>query len=413
MAKQKHEFRCAPTNRDRLHSFIDFRQAEPFLTFRNKLLRRNNKFLLAKQHNIDTTKKTNVFSELEALQMIPVIIKKLRSHKLSGLDTDVLRATYGDLWQLIDKEAKRPAHEDISPILKSLLHAQEAHKSRTAMGNDVGGNTVEKIVRTNHLERIPLRLTKLRLSENLSPAERLLKVAAVLIRESLERKRTTNKLSAKTKKITRRRNHVLKKQLIHRKSSDAEIMADSVSPTNAVRPRRGAKMLRSKRSANKAASMMKSDVEMAKKLNEIMDPIAATEAEDIDYELYDDDVVDVKNQQPKAPANNQKNQAQLMRREQQAKQLSFLQGEDYMDYAFDTTDTDHFNEEEELLSNFYSPKRRSAYEDYDYGSFSDLMHLAAKHTLRSQRENDYFNDEEQSTGDDSKSDDSTYDDYIS
>lgn len=312
--------------------------------------------------------KTNVFNELEALQMIPAVIRKLQTNKLSEHDQNLLHMTYGDLWQLIVKEAKRPAGEDVSPILKSLIEAREAHRSSVEMGNDVEKNSLQKVVRRS--DQIPARLVTLRLSESIPPAQRLLKVAAILIRDAISKR----KPSTAPAKAPRRKNHAHKKQLKSRGNRQTQ---------------RARHAVRSKRSLNRIESAVDEDMALSRKMREIIDPVAA--AEDVDYEMYDEEQTDAG---ADGQAENQKNQAQQMKREQQAKQLSFIKGDDYKDYAFDTTDTDHFSEEEDLLSSFYGLKRRSAYDDYEYNSFSDLMHLAAKHAFRSQRENDYANDEE-------------------
>lgn len=61
---------------------------------------------------------------------------------------------------------------------------------------------------------------------------------------------------------------------------------------------------------------------------------------------------------------------------QQQQQLNAINTEEYRDYAFDTTDTDKFNEDDDLLRRYYShPVRRAANNDYD--SFSDIMRLVA------------------------------------
>lgn len=62
----------------------------------------------------------------------------------------------------------------------------------------------------------------------------------------------------------------------------------------------------------------------------------------------------------------------------QMQQSKFGKSDDYRDFAFDTTDTDQFNEDDDLLQRYYGRHpavRRAAYGDYD--SFSDLMHSAA------------------------------------
>lgn len=326
--------------------------------------------------------------------MIPTVIKKLQANKLSEYDQNLLHTTYGDLWQLIVKEAKRPAGDDVNPILKSLIEARETHRSSVEMGNDVEKNSLQKVLRRR--DQIPARLVTLRLSESIPPAQRLLKVAAILIREAISKR----KPSAAPSKVPRRKNHAHKKQLKVRDNRQTQRALNAV---------------RSKRSINRIESTINKDMEMNRKMREIIDPVAV--AEDVDYEMYDEEA---NSAGAGSQVENQKNQAQQIKREQQAKQLSFIKGDDYKDYAFDTTDTDHFSEEEDLLSSFYGLKRRSAYDDYDYSSFSDLMHLAAKHAFRSQRENgylrrlhdnDYLNDEEYALED--KDDAELYDEYTS
>lgn len=55
--------------------------------------------------------------------------------------------------------------------------------------------------------------------------------------------------------------------------------------------------------------------------------------------------------------------------------LKTIKSDEYRDYAFDTTDTDQFNEDDDLLRRYYTfPVKRAI--TYDgFGSFSDLMHL--------------------------------------
>lgn len=61
---------------------------------------------------------------------------------------------------------------------------------------------------------------------------------------------------------------------------------------------------------------------------------------------------------------------------QGSQQSNVMNSEDYRDYAFDTTDTDKYNEDDDLLRRYYThPVRRSANSDFD--SFSDIMRLVA------------------------------------
>lgn len=61
---------------------------------------------------------------------------------------------------------------------------------------------------------------------------------------------------------------------------------------------------------------------------------------------------------------------------QQKPQLDATNEKEYRNYAFDTTDTDKFNEDDDLLQRYYNrPVRRTA--DNEYDSFSDIMRLVA------------------------------------
>lgn len=83
-------------------------------------------------------------------------------------------------------------------------------------------------------------------------------------------------------------------------------------------------------------------------------------------------------------ASSQREEQQLLREQEQKEQMSFINKDEYRDYELDTTDTDQFNEEDDLLRRYYGHSvRQAAYEDYD--SFSDLMHLAAAQSRRDPR----------------------------
>lgn len=82
---------------------------------------------------------------------------------------------------------------------------------------------------------------------------------------------------------------------------------------------------------------------------------------DIDYMMN-------RNHEPNAPTNKHA--------DEQKQPSKASNSEDYRDYAFDTTDTDKFNEDDDLLQRYYSyPVRRAA--DSGYDSFSDIMRLVS------------------------------------
>lgn len=56
---------------------------------------------------------------------------------------------------------------------------------------------------------------------------------------------------------------------------------------------------------------------------------------------------------------------QMFRDLEQKKQLQFINSAGNKDYAFDTTDTDHFKDDDDLLSQYYHKSRSTAFSDYD------------------------------------------------
>lgn len=96
-------------------------------------------------------------------------------------------------------------------------------------------------------------------------------------------------------------------------------------------------------------------------------------------------------------------------------------GIDYMknrDYAFDTTDTDRFNEDDDLLQRYYNrPVRRAANNDYD--SFSDIMCLVGGEGDRDDPfvkrlhygNDDSFLNDESNNGNDTDEFNAEYDEY--
>lgn len=67
-----------------------------------------------------------------------------------------------------------------------------------------------------------------------------------------------------------------------------------------------------------------------------------------------------------------RNTRQMFRDQEQKQQLQFINSAGNKDYAFDTTDTDQFKEDDDLLRQYYKPARSAAFDDYD--SINNLMH---------------------------------------
>lgn len=140
--------------------------------------------------------KTNANKEMELVRRLPKIIKQLKNRELGHIDLKRLSKTYGALWPLMVEEASRESKTEMNPIIEILLNASKLRNIKIdgdseKFGNDIECNTVNlRKYFISHRGRIPLRLLKLRMKTNLTPAQRLLKVVAVLVSESI-----TNRLS--------------------------------------------------------------------------------------------------------------------------------------------------------------------------------------------------------------------------
>lgn len=377
--------------------------------------------MLKRKHALDSPKKqqspgvtkqriarSNVQKELMVLRMMPDIIRKLKAHQIKADQIVGFRKMFGDLWYLMVDESKRAPTEEMNPILSILLRAQQTSSNvedSNAINNEVQLDSVKKISRRHRLNdgnRLPLRLVKLR--DDMTFPQRVLKVAAILIHESLSQKINDDTHSApkrlgSLRKTRRHQYRIHKKQLIQQSGQDSAALRSKF-----IQPEAIMNAMRHKRSLKYADSTDNDDVAM-NLLRSMIKPTNAKENKDDDDKdgddyNYDDDA-DAKKTESKDKESgkkgdkhdeptDQKKQTQQLKREQQTKQANFMKTEDYKDYAFDTTDTDRFDEDEDLLRSFYGQKRNSAYDDYEYGSFSDLMQLAAKHTLRAQREDKYL-----------------------
>lgn len=92
-------------------------------------------------------------------------------------------------------------------------------------------------------------------------------------------------------------------------------------------------------------------------------------------------------------------------------QQKYFNTEDYHDYAFDTTEADQINEEDDLLREYYD--RRAIFDEYD--SFSDLMHQSADIHRNTRNEKGlYYGDNDSVLNDENDINDnidSEYDEY--
>lgn len=145
------------------------------------------------------------FNEFEMLQLIPVIISELQQRHIEEDDQRMLRAIFGSLWDLIVEEAQRRqrkraarshgAHRHhqhtttttIDPVLKSILRAQRDHDQLNVNSNALlASGAVDE-------HGMAAKLAKLwneQNNYNVEPSQRILKLAAVLIHEQVQRKQT-------------------------------------------------------------------------------------------------------------------------------------------------------------------------------------------------------------------------------
>lgn len=104
---------------------------------------------------------------------------------------------------------------------------------------------------------------------------------------------------------------------------------------------------------------------------------------------------------------------------QAAQQPKATNPEEYRDYAFDTTDTDRFNEDDDLLRRYYTrPVRQDA--NNDYSSFSDIMRLVGDDENREDpflrqlhygNDDSFLNDESNAEDENDAEEYDEYDDY--
>lgn len=343
------------------------------------------------------------FNELDVLQLIPVIIKKLKERSINEPDQKILKTIYGVLWQLIAEEAERADTEAMNPVLKELLNAQQIQlekRQNRQYENDVERNTVQRIVRGDDKikPRAPvpaaaaIRLMKLKMRKDISPAQRLLKFSALLIHESVVRKQQQQKEQQQQQQQQQlkspRKLRIHKKQLSHsmttaststnNKSDRSDEIDDTVildiNLNRVNKPER--RHRRQIQENNDDDDEDTNEIEM-NLLRSMIGP-----EDDGEDDEYDSNAISAENDLPTRTLNDKAKTAYTS-----AKSIN----QEYMDYAFDVSDTDASAEEEQLLRAYYAPRTlSSSFDDDDYGSFSELMQLAAKHHLRAQRDNNYL-----------------------
>lgn len=341
-----------------IFQILDARNADELPLFKPKAY---------KNHAIDVKSSTNNLYELEILQTIPTIIKKLRANEIHGTDRKFLKHMFGDLWELIEDESKRAKAESVNPILDALLGELRSIRQITKQTNDIKGNTVETMIQQFHFkanDQIPIRLGKLQ-QQALPLPQRLLRVAALLIHDSFAKKLadTTETDNHDQRKVQRRKR--IHKRHVGDGQLDVDVEQLETSEQSAIERR--------KRNADYDMYMDDMADEVQMNLLRTMINQSGKKEDDYNYDGEEYDYMESKQEKQQVRSTGQP---------------EAVQRNDYQDYAFDTTNTDPDDEDDLLLRAYYG--RSSVNGDYEYESIADLLHLAAKHNLRAQRDSGYL-----------------------
>lgn len=353
---------------------------------------------------IDQSNTGPTFNELDVLELIPTIVRKLKQNAFDESKKAILKAIYGVLWQLIAEEAHRPASDPINPVLKELLYAQEIQLHRRQgrhYDNDIENNSVNRVVRQRVQPQfmfkknpmlITMRLMKMKMREDLAPAQRLLKFAALLIHESMAHKQQLHKNKLAAKLRTTKRMRITKKQLAYNVADmDAD---DSVEAIMTVQPAVDVDEVEEPMlDMNLGSINVHSGRRMRRHIKYDADVVDDTDDKKTHSDEKDNNVeMNLLRSMIGKEDDGESAEEYVDESETETKKREATKSTgDYADYAFDVSDHDSEAEEEQLLRSYYAPRTMSAaFDDYDYGSVSELMQLGAKHNLRAQRDSNYF-----------------------
>lgn len=163
-------------------------------------------------NDVDSLSAMPSFSEMEMLELMPVIIGELRSHRIEPSERSMLHRVYGNLWPLMEAEAerrnrrrtatasdkRRPAAD---PVLKELLRAQRdrdwvqpEHVFRRAAASAAGNANAHSSAALDGVavdeQTMAAKLARLWTDQNgnVEPSQRILKLAAIMIHEHMMRR---------------------------------------------------------------------------------------------------------------------------------------------------------------------------------------------------------------------------------
>lgn len=279
------------------------------------------------------------------VQLIPVIIRQLQRGRVPVKVQANLRKVFGNLWKLIVDEALRRRQKNaaknmksaflapMNPVLRSIIRAQRDYRPVT---NDIYHNTVAQL----HRNAIAFKLNG-QYNQPSELSQRILKVAAMLIQQSLQQ----NNAGQRQKPAT-------------------DYTQEVQEPFGAVLHLAFPDNIDSAKTRHKRVKR-----NVLNDLGDINDDqrtaLQALIGDD-DEENYDDlEIANKVSGDDGVAASRQSNA-------------------DYADYAFDVTAVG--DDGDELLRQMYGAPE---YNDYD-GNISELFNLAASHSWRKQRNSDYL-----------------------
>lgn len=164
---------------------------------------------------------------MEILELVPVIIEQKRKGNVSPEEEATLKEIFGDLWIVIEEEVNRAEGEEMNPILKALLQSPDNRLKRALVQrddsentglleedyeqNDIYGNGVDRV----RVTRWPKAFVDVDTAE-LSPQQRLMRHAAVLIRQWFDENSApivrAKKNSIRQRKLSRRARNQLRRR---------------------------------------------------------------------------------------------------------------------------------------------------------------------------------------------------------
>ncbi|GAB0099459.1 hypothetical protein DMENIID0001_153190 [Sergentomyia squamirostris] len=141
--------------------------------------------------------------EVEILKLIPMIVEELKRDQVTREEKIMLRNIYGEIWPLVEEEARRSNQRAMHPILRAIFNSRElqmtslARSRRSqATSNDYHWNSLSLI---DHGPRnIPRRK---RHNPKADFSTRLMDTVAFLVRESLRGNLKGPRRERKIKKI--------------------------------------------------------------------------------------------------------------------------------------------------------------------------------------------------------------------